>query len=816
MRKWVLSVMAATVGIAFLPGPVDGQGLKVVGEIRSSGPVTSETSRKIASHLRGLIADFGERRVGEGTANAVDVADRFSSDLLKVDGAGRVQVYVWVTDTGEQALGILSGLSLDVELVNKDFGILQGWIPVSNLERLAAEPLVLKIRPPSYGSAGKGAVATQGDSIHRCDQARSLGFDGSGVKVGIISDGVAGLAASQAAGELGPVQVLSAGTGDEGTAMLEIVADCAPGATLAFAAGLPTSLEFVQAVNGLRDAGSQIIADDLYFLGEPYFEDGVTAMNDRVVGASLLRVTLAGNAGRAHYQAMFNPGSFDADPAIMGTRHNFGGGDELLRFQLAGGARARVFLQWSNRFGAAADDYDLCVRFTNGTLLACSTLVQGGGDDPLEVVVVNCSAPAPGVCLADIQITRFSGATQLLELFCDPCVFNEFNDRAGSITGHSAVPEVLTVSASPASSPGTVESYSSAGPSLILFPTIESRAKPELNGIDCVATSRPAPFNVFCGTSAATPHVAAVAAILLQRMGPGTSVQALAGALVATATDLGTSGFDSNFGFGRADALSAVQSPLLDPGLVAAVLPNSRSVQVGVTATVFGAVGNTGFVTAQGCSIAPVTNLPGAFGFQATDSATNRVTGNPNAPFTITGRAIQTFVLAFTPSAPFAPTEVQLNFTCTNATPAPVFSGLDTVLLSASATPVPDIVALVATANNDGIVNVAGSNGTGVFAVATVNVGESGSITAVADTGVTALPLTLRICETDPGTGACRALPSPTVTTTVNAGATPTFGLFVSGNGAVPFDPSANRIFVRFKDAGGVTRGSTSVAVRTQ
>jgi hypothetical protein len=54
------------------------------------------------------------------------------------------------------------------------------------------------------------------------------------------------------------------------------------------------------------------------------------------------------------------------------------------------------------------------------------------------------------------------------------------------------------------------------------------------------------------------------------------------------------------------------------------------------------------------------------------------------------------------------------------------------------------------------------------------------------------------------------------VTTTINAGATPTFGIFVQGGGNVAFNPASNRIFVRFKDGGNVTRGSTSVAVRTQ
>jgi subtilisin family serine protease len=815
MTMWRMQgVVGIVVGGLLLAAPALGQELKAVGQIRSSGPVTSDASRKLGSQLRGLIAHFDAIGIVEGSAATVDAATRVSSSLLQVDATGRVQVYVSVTDVATLPLDILRRHFFEVELVNKDFAIVQGWIPVWRLEALAAEPFVRKVRPADYVRSGKGPVTSQGESIHRCNQARSLGFDGTGVKVGVISTGITGLAASQAAGELGPVQVVSAARPeDEGTAMLEVIADCAPGATLMYADHGTTSLFFVQSVNALRDAGAQIIVDDIYALGEPFFEDGLTALNDRNVGTSVLRITLAGNLGLGHYRGFFDPGSFDA--ALAGTRHNFGDGDESLRVEVPAGVTATLVLQWTNPFGAAVDDYDLCVRQPGGALLTCSNATQDGNDDPVEFVGLTCPASAPAACAGDVQITRFAGGSQFLVLYCDFCDFKEFNNPLGSIFGHSAVPEVLTVAAAPASDPATIEPYSSWGPATVFFPAIEVRPKPDLTGIDCVATGRPE-WNPFCGTSAAAPHVAAVAAILLQKMGPDTSVRALAGALTATATRLGSSEFSFGSGYGRADALSAVQSPLLDPGLVAAVLPTSRSVQVGATATIFAAMGNTGFMTAKECKIAPVTNLPGTFVFQPTDSATNQVTGTPDTPFSLTGRAIQTLVLAFTPSAPFAPTEVQLSFTCNNATPAPVFAGLDTVLLSASSTPVPDVVALAATANNDGIVDVAGTNGTGVFAVATVNVGAGGSITAAADTGVTALPIALTICETEAATGACRGGPGPSVTTTIDAGATATFGLFVTGQGTVPFDPTTNRIFVRFKDAGGVTRGSTSVAVRTQ
>jgi hypothetical protein len=157
-----------------------------------------------------------------------------------------------------------------------------------------------------------------------------------------------------------------------------------------------------------------------------------------------------------------------------------------------------------------------------------------------------------------------------------------------------------------------------------------------------------------------------------------------------------------------------------------------------------------------------------------------------------------------------------LIFVGSNTAAAPTIVGVNTLLLSASAAPIPDIVALAATLNNDGIVNLPGTNGAGVFAVATVNVGVGGQIMATADTGGVGLPLTLSLCETNPSTGQCVSAIGGSVATQIDAGETPTFGIFVQGQGQVPFDPAANRVFVRFSDAGGVTRGSTSVAVRTQ
>jgi streptogramin lyase len=250
--------------------------------------------------------------------------------------------------------------------------------------------------------------------------------------------------------------------------------------------------------------------------------------------------------------------------------------------------------------------------------------------------------------------------------------------------------------------------------------------------------------------------------------------------------------------------------------LVAAVLPLSRSVEIGNTATAFATMIDAGPDNAATCTIAPATGIPASFVFQTTDPTTNALTGTANTPANIAAGQAQSFVIALTPTAAFAPTDVAFTFTCANApSPAASITGVDTLNLSGSTTPVPDVVAL-ATSGDPGFVDIPGANGTGVFAVATVNLGIDATITAAANTGTANLPVTLTICQTNPTSGACLATPAPSATTDIQPNATPTFGIFVAGNAPVANLPGVNRVFVTLTDSAGTLRGETSVAVRTQ
>lgn len=255
--------------------------------------------------------------------------------------------------------------------------------------------------------------------------------------------------------------------------------------------------------------------------------------------------------------------------------------------------------------------------------------------------------------------------------------------------------------------------------------------------------------------------------------------------------------------------------------IVSAITPSSRSVQVGSTATAYALVINYGTTTALGCSLAPLTNLPATFFFQITNCDTNLPVGALNTPLDIPAGGNGCFIFALTPSSPIAPTNVTFNFDCTNTAPAPITPDVNTILLSASTTPTPDILAQPITETGGYILDIPGATGTSYIAVATTNVGAGGQITVEANTGSVSLPVTLTLCEIDFTTAECinPLSPAPSVTLTVATGGAKAFLVTVKGNGTIPFDPALNRILIDFHEGAttsGTVRGRASVAARTQ
>jgi hypothetical protein len=324
-------------------------------------------------------------------------------------------------------------------------------------------------------------------------------------------------------------------------------------------------------------------------------------------------------------------------------------------------------------------------------------------------------------------------------------------------------------------------------------------------------------FRTSSGSCGAGPNQAVPAAS--PTPGPGTVTYRLTGLMAGTAYWVTVAAVDSGGNVSTcSNEVSGVAKPEVagSATLLSAVLPSSRSVPANVTATAFATVMAVGAGAPTACSVAPLTAAPVAFTYQTTNPVTNALTGTPNTPFDITAGGSRTLVLSLTPTAPFPPTDVPFSFQCADAGPAASIAGLNTLLLSASSTPAPDIVAVGVTPTHDGVVNVPGVAGTGFFAVATANVGAGGPITVSATTAVVGLPVSILLCQTNPATGACITGLASAVSANIAAGATPTFAIFITGLGNVPFDPAVNRVFVRFTDGGGVVRGATSVAIRTQ
>ena len=246
---------------------------------------------------------------------------------------------------------------------------------------------------------------------------RTHDVDGTGISVGVLSDGVDALAAQQATGEVpAGVTVLpgQAGgaislscnrrsKGTEGTAMLEIVHDLAPGAELFFATGINGAAQMAQNIEDLCAAGANVIVDDIGYLLAPAFQDGVIAQAvSSVVADGCYYFSAAGNGGNLNDSTSgVWEGDFVAGPELIlngvptgAVIHDFDPDpdNDVTRNIIVKDSFLPIVLQWADPWGKSANDYDLFLIDADDNVLASSTNTQDGTqDDPIEFISGSCS-----------------------------------------------------------------------------------------------------------------------------------------------------------------------------------------------------------------------------------------------------------------------------------------------------------------------------------------------------------------------------------------------------------------------------------------
>jgi hypothetical protein len=525
--------------------------------------------RKISSDL------LLNREAPRGRATLESVPELRSG--AEVDEAGEtvVDIKAEVTDALMARIEEVGG-----EVISSfpQYQAVRARLPLDRLEEVAELDEVRAIRSAEQFELRQINVS-EGDIAHQAVEARTaFAVDGTGVQVGVVSDSVEALPDLQASGDLPAVTVLpgQAGTGtSEGTAMLEIVHDLAPGAALSFATALGGQAQLALNILDLRAAGADIIVDDFFYFAEPVFQDGIVAQAvEQVVADGAQYYSSAGNSGNLNdgtsgvWEGDFAPVPPPPSLAGVGDAHDFGGG---ANFNTITRDSPSVFiLQWSDAFGASANDYDLFLLSPDlTTVLAASTGSQDGNDDPIEGIV------SPNDNTGNtLVVIRFSGEARYLHLNTNRGGLALAT--SGQTSGHSAAVSAFSVAAVDVADAGggpfvggpanPVEPFSSDGPRQIFFEADGTpitpgnflagggviRQKPDLAAADGVSTATPG-FLPFFGTSAAAPHAAAIGALLLSHV-PTLTPDEVRERYAGVALDIEEAGIDRDSGVGIVNA----------------------------------------------------------------------------------------------------------------------------------------------------------------------------------------------------------------------------------------------------------------------
>lgn len=578
-------------------------------------------------------------------AKALGLAPSGPGSLLR--RGGRVLVYVRFDHGAIAALPALRAAGAEVVDSSRRRQTATVAVRPEDLRGVAAVANVASLgeahAPVTAGtcpSPTTGSVESEG--VHQLDageepgEARDEfpGVDGSGVKVGILSDSFD--VATEAADGSGPVETHALEDEesedlpgennpcggemevlhdfespfeegfDEGRGMAQIVHDMAPGAGISFATAFEGEESFASNIEELAEKGANVLADDVFYLEEPFFQDGPIAVAvNKAVEAGSTYFSAAGNDSLAdsegHQIASWETPEFrDAGscPAEVKALKEFNanhcldfdpgaGVDKTFGIKVEGGEILTVDLQWDEPWGGVETDLDAFLLDANGKPLEAAFADNIEEERPDEILQwVN---PSSSTRTVQLVINRFAGNDPRLKFALlqngGGVAATEYPQSSGkdvvgpTIFGHSGSAAAISVGAIPFDSKSAPEYYSSRGPVRHDFGPVEGSkpakalgspeilSKPDVVATDCGLTTFFASFVEgegwrFCGTSAAAPHAAGVAALMLDEE-PGAGPGEVRAALRSSALGVGAFGACS-VGSGLIDATGAIED-LLSP-----------------------------------------------------------------------------------------------------------------------------------------------------------------------------------------------------------------------------------------------------------
>lgn len=560
-------------------------------------PLVSEINRisypKADTLLKQLIVQHRLNQV-TSPSHATNASEIAPMKFIKmIDG----KVLVDISIVGDVDEVLRSLVSLGLERASKYQNMISGYIALENVEKLMNHPGVRFVNV-SLMKMSAGSVTTQGDAVMHTDIARtSLGINGLLVKVGTLSDSYNSLGTAPTDVLTGDIPSgaiilkdlpLNEGT-DEGRAMMQIIHDIAPGAILLFRSGSGGQADLAQGIVDLSDANAQVIVDDISYFDAPFFQDGIVAQAaTNAVKKGICYFSSAGNLNEHSYQAPFVDSGVSA-PVVGGTMHNFGGGDTFQSFTLdntPGDNVLTLIFQWNQPFQTVCPgscpgpttNLDIYLRDQiSSTIVAASEIDNVAIGVPFEVIQYANTGGAPQAL--ELFIVRRAGPSPSLIKYILPSgpSPDEFATNSSTSFGHANGDRIISVASTafyntPAFGldPAVPNGSSSLGGTPIYFNSIDNsalalpliRQTPDITGPDGGNNTFFGDDTVndvdtwpnFFGTSAAAPHVAGLAALIIQNSASKLSVAEVESILEISALDMDTAGYDFKTGFGLVQA----------------------------------------------------------------------------------------------------------------------------------------------------------------------------------------------------------------------------------------------------------------------